>query len=168
MLDVAAEVVTWALFRKEFLRNYFPEDVRGKKEIKFLEIKQGNLSVTEYAARFVELAKLYPHYSEVTTEFSKCIKFENSLCPEIKQVIGYQQIKRFPELVNNCRIYEDDSKAQSAHYIGLSERKGKKNLNLGKPYNAPADKGKQRDVDVCISVFVNGYDGCHFVVTLLS
>ncbi|XP_050916551.1 uncharacterized protein LOC127131680 [Lathyrus oleraceus] len=41
----------------EFLRKYFPEDVRGKKEIEFLELKQGNLSVIEYAARFVELAK---------------------------------------------------------------------------------------------------------------
>ncbi|XP_050878328.1 uncharacterized protein LOC127082149 [Lathyrus oleraceus] len=129
--------------RGEFLRKYFPEDVHGKKEIEFLELKYGNLSVTEYVARFVELAKFYPHYNEVTIEFSKCIKSENGLCPETKHVIRYQQIMRFPELVNNFRIYEDDSKAQSAHYNGLSERKGKQNLNRGKPYNAPTDKGKQ-------------------------
>jgi len=29
-------VVTWAMFRREFLNRYFPEDVRGKKEIEFL------------------------------------------------------------------------------------------------------------------------------------
>ncbi|XP_050890623.1 uncharacterized protein LOC127096040 [Lathyrus oleraceus] len=90
VLDVAAEVVTWVVFRGEFLRKYFPEDVRGKKEIEFLELKQGNLSVTEYTSRFVELVKFYPHYSEATIEFSKCIKFENGLCPKIKKVIGYQ------------------------------------------------------------------------------
>ncbi|XP_050874961.1 uncharacterized protein LOC127078558 [Lathyrus oleraceus] len=76
-LDVAAEVVTWVVFRRQFLRKYFREYIRRKKEIEFLELKQGNLSVTEYAARFVELAKFYPNYSEASAEFSKCIKFEN-------------------------------------------------------------------------------------------
>jgi hypothetical protein len=66
-------IVTWAVFRRELLNRYFPEDVRGKKEIEFLELKQGELSVTEYAAKFVELAKFYSHYTAETTEFSKCI-----------------------------------------------------------------------------------------------
>ena len=86
----------------------------------------------------MELAKFYPPYSEATAEFLKCVKFDNDLHPEIR----YQQIRRFPELVNRCRIYEDDSKAQSAHYKGLSERRGNHNLNCGKPYSALADKGK--------------------------
>jgi len=60
------------VFRREFLNRYFPEDVRGKKEIEFLELKQGDISVTEYAAKFVELAKFYPHYTAEITEFSKC------------------------------------------------------------------------------------------------
>ncbi|XP_050877867.1 uncharacterized protein LOC127081682 [Lathyrus oleraceus] len=147
VLDVATEVVTWVVFSREFLRKYFPEDVCGKKEVEFLELKQGNLSFTEYASRFVELAKFHPHYSETTFEFSKFIKFENGLHPEIKQAVRYQQIRRFPQLVNNCRIYEDDSKDQSAYYKGLSETRGKQNLNSGKPYNAPTDKGRQRDTD---------------------
>lgn len=49
--------------------------------------------------------------------------------------------------MNNCKIYEDDSKARSTHYKGLSEKRGNHNLNCGKPYSAPADKGKQRVVD---------------------
>ncbi|XP_050916216.1 uncharacterized protein LOC127131336 [Lathyrus oleraceus] len=63
--------------------------------------------------------------NEGTAELSKCIKFENGLHPETKKTIGYQQIMRFPELVNNCGNYEDDSKAWSAHYKGLSERREK-------------------------------------------
>ncbi|XP_050918504.1 uncharacterized protein LOC127135923 [Lathyrus oleraceus] len=147
VLDVATKVVTWVVFYREFLRKCFHEDVRGKKEIEFLELKQGNLSVVKYDVRFVELAKFYPHYSEATAEFSKCIKLENGLHLGIKQAIGYQQIRRFPELVNNYRIYEDDSKAWSAHYKGMSERRRKQNLNCGKPYNAPTDKDKQRVID---------------------
>jgi len=81
--------VTSAVFRREFLNRYFPEDVRGKKKIEFLELKEGDMSVTEYAAKFVELAKFYPHYTVETVEFSKCIKFENGLRAEIKRPIGY-------------------------------------------------------------------------------
>ncbi|XP_050916799.1 uncharacterized protein LOC127131971 [Lathyrus oleraceus] len=131
-----------AVFRGEFLRKYLPKVVRGKTEIEFLEQKKGNLSVTEYAAIFVELTKFCPHYSEATTESSKCLKVENGLRLEIKQAIGYQQIRRFPELVNNYRIYEDNSKARSAHYKGLSERRGKNNMSCGKPCSALVDKGK--------------------------
>jgi hypothetical protein len=42
------------------------------------------MSVTEYAAKFVELAQLYPHYTGDNAEFSKCIKFENGLRADMK------------------------------------------------------------------------------------
>jgi len=138
------ELLLWAVFRREHLNRYFPEDVRGKKEIEFLELKQGDMSVTEYAAKFVELAKFYPHYTAETAEFSKCIKFENGLRAEIKRAIGYQKIRQFSELVSSCRIYEEDTKA---HYKVMSERRGKSQQSRPKPYSAPADKGKQRVVD---------------------
>ena len=89
-LEGTCEAITWALFRREFLVKYYPEDVCGKKDIEYLELKQGDLTVTEYAAKFVELANFYPHYMEETTEFSKCVKFENVLRFEIKKEIGYQ------------------------------------------------------------------------------
>ncbi|XP_058745853.1 uncharacterized protein LOC131618703 [Vicia villosa] len=44
--------VTWGLFRDVFLENYFQEDCRGKKEVEFLELKQGNGTVVVYAAKF--------------------------------------------------------------------------------------------------------------------
>ncbi|CAJ2651805.1 unnamed protein product [Trifolium pratense] len=141
ILEVGEEVITWAVFKREFLNKYFPEDVRGKKEIEFLELKQGDMSVTEYAAKFVELAKFYPHYSADTAEFSKCIKFENGLRPEIKRAIGYQKIREFSDLVSSCRIYEADTKA---HYKIMNERKSRSQPSRGKPYSTPADKGKSR------------------------
>ena len=104
------------------------------------------MSVTEYTARFVELAKFYPHYSEATAEFSKCVKFENGLRPEIKQAVGYQRIRRFSDLTDCCRIYEEDSKARSAHYKSVNERKGKHPYR-GEHYVIPADKGKHEIVE---------------------
>ena len=51
------------------MRNYFPKHVREKKEIEFLELKQGGLTVTEYASKFVGVEKYYPYYSEAIGEF---------------------------------------------------------------------------------------------------
>lgn len=53
--------MTWELFRDAFLEKYFPEDVRGKKEIEFLELNQVNGIVAEYAVKFEELIKFCPH-----------------------------------------------------------------------------------------------------------
>ena len=44
--------VTLALFRDAFLEKFFPKYVCGKKEIEFLELKQGNGTMTEYVAWF--------------------------------------------------------------------------------------------------------------------
>lgn len=103
-LENAYEDITWAVFRR---------DVRGKKEIEFLKLKQGNMSVTEYAAKFTELAKFYPHYDGEGVEFSKCIKFENGLRYEVRKAIGYQKIRVFSDLVDSCSIFEEDN---NAHY----------------------------------------------------
>ena len=137
------EEITWDVFSREFLRKYYPEDVRGKKEVEFLELKQGSMSVTEYAAKFTELSKFYPHYDGAGGEFSKCIKFENGLRADIKKAIGYQQIRVFSALVDSCRIFEEDSNAHSR----VIRDKQKNFSDRSKPYDVPNGKGKQKDVD---------------------
>jgi hypothetical protein len=39
VLEVGGAAATWVVFKREFLNRYFPEDVRGKKEIEFLKLK---------------------------------------------------------------------------------------------------------------------------------
>src|ERR1051325_10017712 len=125
IFDVEGAEVSWALFRDAFLENYFPEDVRGKKEVEFLELKQGSGTVAKYAAKFQELIKYCPHYNTTNTERSKCLKFVNGLRPDVKKVISYQQITCFSELVNKSRIYDEDSMESSAYYKSLNEKRGK-------------------------------------------
>ena len=115
----------------------------GKKEIEFLELKQGNSTIFEYATRFEELVKFFPYYNNLIVKASKCIKFENGLHPEVKQGIGYQEIRQFPILVNKCRIYDQDTRAKSSFYKSYNDKK-EKNQDRGKSYSAPADKGKQK------------------------
>ena len=54
MQDKGTEI-TQHVFITNFLDKYFPENVRSKKEIELLELKQGNFTVAEYVAMFEEL-----------------------------------------------------------------------------------------------------------------
>lgn len=88
------------------------------------------------------MVKFFPYYNNVEVKGSN-IKFKRRLCPEIMQGIRYQEILRFPMLVNKCRIYDEDIKAQSSHCKSLYDKKGK-NPNHGKSYSAPTDKEKHK------------------------
>src|ERR1044072_2633954 len=90
------------------------------------------------------MAKFYPHYNEATIEFSKCINFENGLHSEIKKAIWYHRICKFLDLVNSCRIFEEDNKD---HYKNMIDKRGKQQQNRGKPYNVPVQLGNQRAYD---------------------
>ncbi|MCI60336.1 cellular nucleic acid-binding protein, partial [Trifolium medium] len=77
---------------------YFPADERNRKVIEFMELKQGGMSVSEYAAKFEELCRFSPHYNTMEAEEDKCVKFENEFRLDIKQLIGFSEIRDFPTL----------------------------------------------------------------------
>ncbi|MCI95042.1 cellular nucleic acid-binding protein, partial [Trifolium medium] len=51
-MGVNGIAIRWEVFKREFLRQYFPSYVKNKKVIEFMELKQGNMSVADYAAKF--------------------------------------------------------------------------------------------------------------------
>ncbi|MCI73604.1 cellular nucleic acid-binding protein, partial [Trifolium medium] len=54
-LEVDGAFITWARFKREFLTKYFLADERNRKVIEFMEMKQGSMTVSEYAAKFEDL-----------------------------------------------------------------------------------------------------------------
>lgn len=63
------EEITWDMFKNLFFENYLSVSMQSRMEVKFLELKQENMTVAEYAAKFNELARLAPH--QVDTEARK-------------------------------------------------------------------------------------------------
>lgn len=57
--------ITWENFKTKFLEKYFLVDVRTKKEIELLELKQGNMIAASYVVKFEKLSRLCPHYNGV-------------------------------------------------------------------------------------------------------
>ncbi|MCI32975.1 cellular nucleic acid-binding protein, partial [Trifolium medium] len=91
------------------------------------------MSVSDYAAKFEDLFRFSPHYNTMEAEEDKCVKFENGLRPDIKQLIGFSEIRNFPTLVNKSRICDKDSRAKANYYKAASEKRGK-DIGRGKPY----------------------------------
>jgi len=143
-MEAKGTTITWALFQERFLEKYFPEDVREKKEMEFLALTQGSMTVGEYVAKFKELSRYHPHYHNALDERLRCVKFTNGLRLEIKEVIRMQEICHFPTLLichfptllNRCRIFEEDHKEKVARVKNYRpQRPQKKGFERKKPYH---------------------------------
>ncbi|KAF1859073.1 hypothetical protein Lal_00000899 [Lupinus albus] len=103
-IEMEGQLISWSTFKAKFLHKYFPADLKRKKEMEFLKLELGNMSVGEYAAKFEELARFCP-YSELEVDGrSKCSKFESGLRPKLKRMFRHQEIADFATLVNKCRM----------------------------------------------------------------
>ena len=71
------EAMTWTEFYELFMSKYFPATARHAKVWEFLKLKQGSMTVMEYVAKFIELARFVDDY--VATDMAKVRKFEDGL-----------------------------------------------------------------------------------------
>ena len=113
-------VVTWGRFKELFLEKYFPDYMRDQMEIKFLELKQGNMSVTEYEAKFTELSRFVPTY--VDTEKKKAKRFQQGLKSWIRSKLAILELNTFITVVQKAMIAE----AESDSYMKDKESKKRK------------------------------------------
>ncbi|XP_020206610.1 uncharacterized protein LOC109791694 [Cajanus cajan] len=113
----------------------FPRDVRYRKQVKFLELKQGENFMAEYVTKFENLVRFCPMYDGVGNEDDKCVKFVSGLRPEIKQVFNYQGITQYHELVNKCRVYDKDNHSRVTHYKSGGPMKNHNKFGLSSKVN---------------------------------
>ncbi|KAF1888115.1 hypothetical protein Lal_00039155 [Lupinus albus] len=141
-METEGQLISWGTFKEKFLHKYFPVDLKWKKEMEFLKLEQGNMSVGEYAAKFEELAWFCP-YSELEVDGrSKCSKFELGLRPKLKIMFGHQEIADFATLVNKSRMYEDDLKS-----VKLATPETISPRDYGPQRNHMRERGKKRVED---------------------
>ena len=82
------EAMTWAEFHELFMGKYFSTTARNAKALKFLELKQGMMTVMEYVAKFKELARFADDY--VAIDMAKVRKFEDGLKLSIRgKIVGF-------------------------------------------------------------------------------
>ncbi|XP_074342767.1 uncharacterized protein LOC141680439 [Apium graveolens] len=81
--------------------------MENQMELKFLELKQGNMSVAEYEAKFTELSRFVPYH--VNTDEKKAKRFQQGLKPYIQNRIAVFEITNYTTLVQKAAIVESGS-----------------------------------------------------------
>ncbi|XP_016200015.1 uncharacterized protein LOC107641021 [Arachis ipaensis] len=102
-------VISGELFRIKFYKKYFPSSVRNGKELELLQLKQGQMTITEYTSKFEELCRFSRICQGALEDFAewKCIKYEGGLRSDILSFVARMEIRVFSKLVNKSRIAEE-------------------------------------------------------------
>ena len=117
------EMMTWGEFRELFIGKFFPASTRHVRAQEFLELKQGNMTMLEYVAKFTELARFGDDY--VATDMDKVRKFEDGLKLSIQgKIVGFL-LQDMDSMVRTAMAIEKEIEdAQSIRDAGAS---GKRN-----------------------------------------
>ncbi|XP_058202610.1 uncharacterized protein LOC131317047 [Rhododendron vialii] len=105
--------MTWATFKKIFLKKYFPEMVKDTLREEFLGLVQGNSTVMEYEARFTALSRFA--LETISTENLKARRFERGLNPDIRKGVVGHRYKKYSKVFECALALEGD--AQCAKQI---------------------------------------------------
>lgn len=100
-------IVTWERFKQLFLEKYFPRFMRTQMDLKFLELKQNNMSVADYEAKFTELSRFVPEF--VDTEEKKANRFQQGLKQWIQNRVAILELTDCATLVQKASIVESGS-----------------------------------------------------------
>ncbi|KOM28784.1 hypothetical protein LR48_Vigan585s000100 [Vigna angularis] len=103
ILTDAHSPINWEVFRSKFYEEYFPDSVRFAKEVEFLQLVQGGMSVSEYTNKFKHLVRFN---TMATSEEWQCRKFENGLRSDLKVLISSLCIQTFPAMVERAKVLE--------------------------------------------------------------
>ncbi|XP_057975980.1 uncharacterized protein LOC131163405 [Malania oleifera] len=96
--------VSRSRFKELFFERYFLAIVRSAKTSEFLHLAQGQMIVSQYASRFIELLRFSPHIA--LDEEKKVRKFEEGLRQNLfEQVISFRA-QMFMEVVDGAAIIE--------------------------------------------------------------
>ncbi|XP_027357481.1 uncharacterized protein LOC113866882 [Abrus precatorius] len=139
--------IQWETFKTIFLGNYFPRDMRKQKTREFLKLKQENMTMGEYTAKFQELMKYWPHYQHGDGEEDLCAQFEHGLRPDIRAAVSVFQLTDLPTLVGKSRIFEANSRGKTVDTRGTSPvRQDRRPLRFSRGLYSGSNNSQSRGI----------------------
>ncbi|XP_058076397.1 uncharacterized protein LOC131224979 [Magnolia sinica] len=117
-------VWTWEAFKDQFNRKFFPIAVRRQKANEFESLVQGEMSIADYEARFIELSHFTPHL--VANDDLKVRKFEDGLCPSLRSRIRGFELSTLKGVVVKAQIFESDWNQQQSMHPSTSNQQRKR------------------------------------------
>ncbi|WOG95286.1 hypothetical protein DCAR_0414598 [Daucus carota subsp. sativus] len=113
-------IITWESFKVLFLEKYFPRHMQNQMEIKFLELKQDNMSVADYEVRFTELARFVP--DQVDTDEKRAKRFQQGLKDWIRSRVATFEMPSYVSIVQKAMIIENESEMSQKNRDGKKKK----------------------------------------------
>ncbi|XP_070032908.1 uncharacterized protein [Nicotiana tomentosiformis] len=119
---------TWAQFSKMFLKGFVPETLRDAWHIEFERLRQGTMTVSEYAIKFSELALHAPilvcTVRKRVRRFIEGLDYDFKICMarELQTDIPFQQVVEIDRMLEHVRSEETEAKEakRSRNFRGFS------------------------------------------------
>ncbi|XP_042950153.1 uncharacterized protein LOC122282266 [Carya illinoinensis] len=144
-----ATPISWNKFKEAFNDWFFPVSIREAKAREFADLKQGTMTVRQYASKFVELSRFAPHL--VHTEALKAEKFERGLNPRIMDSLLALKIRKFADLEDRVVILEENLRVRAGEFnqrkrpfYAMEQNKGKRPMYSPMPKPIQVVKPPQR------------------------
>ncbi|XP_073121095.1 uncharacterized protein [Henckelia pumila] len=100
-LENRGTTINWKVFKTEFYQRFFPLSYRKDKNAEFANLKQGNLTIVEYVAKFSTLLKFAPHIAE--NEEAKADQFINGLNPDVFTLVNVGRPNNFADALDKAK-----------------------------------------------------------------
>lgn len=135
--------MTWKQFEKIFLQKYIRSGTRVQKREEFRQLTQGNLSVTEYDAKFRELSRYEKDY--MLDESSKIFKFQEGVRPSIFRYLyeysTYEElVKAALRLENMMEENKHKRSSQDGNKSQMFEQEIEENQNMQNQFGRRDDR----------------------------
>ncbi|XP_035547394.1 uncharacterized protein LOC118348922 [Juglans regia] len=144
-------LIMWNKFKEVFNDRFFPLSVREAKTREFANLKQGAMTVRQYASKFVELSRFAPHL--VLTESLKAEKFERGLNPRIMDSLLALKIRKFADLEDRAVILEENLHVRTGEFnqkkrqfLAFEQSKGKRPMYSQTPKPLQMVKASQHSI----------------------
>ena len=98
--ELDESTLTWTQFRERFELKFVPESEKASLARRFLELKKGKSSVSDYVSSFEALSKYGLEY--ISTPYKKNLKFVSGLKKYLKKSLMLQLKLSFEELVDSA------------------------------------------------------------------
>ncbi|XP_058741647.1 uncharacterized protein LOC131614034 [Vicia villosa] len=132
----------WQHFKTAFLEKYYPNSVRALKEREFQSFKQGNMSVSEYAEKFEDMAAYSRQAAYAPDELWKIDQFLMGLNADIVHSVSQREFTTYAECLRQCYVAENTLKrVQEEREQNMSVRRDHERSGQHlKPRTPPAAK----------------------------
>ncbi|KZV52121.1 hypothetical protein F511_07076 [Dorcoceras hygrometricum] len=131
-LENQGTVITWAVFRTAFYQRFFPVSYRKDKGAEFENLRQGQLNIEEYVAKFTSLLKFAPHVA--ISDEAQADQFINGLNPDVFTLVNTDRPNTFADALNRAKGAEAGLQRQRrAQFVPSAAKLAQENPQIPPP-----------------------------------